>query len=74
MTEGRLGRVGAHIETVWGITSKGGLLLLVSGVLAVGIFEVARECLSETVVLEPVIVNGGGEQAPTVEMATPATK
>jgi tetratricopeptide (TPR) repeat protein len=70
MTEGRLGRVGAHIETVWGIASRGGLLLLVSGVLAVGIFEVARECLSETVVLEPVVVKGGGEHAPTVEMAT----
>ena len=71
MTDGRLGRVGERIETIWGIASKGGLLVLISGVLAVGIFEVARECLSETVVLEPVIVKGAvAERGATVEMAT----
>jgi hypothetical protein len=71
MAEGRLDRVGQRIETIWGIASKGGLMLVVSAALVVGVVEIVRACLSETVVLEPVIVKGrGGDGSPTVEMAT----
>ena len=71
MAEGRLGRVGEPIEAIWGIVSKGGLLALVAIVLVVGVVEVVRECLTETVLLEPVVVKGPvGNGGPTVEMAT----
>jgi hypothetical protein len=67
----RLGRVGKPIEAIWGIVSKGGLLALVAIVLVVGVAEVVRECLTETVLLEPVVVKGPvGDGGPTVEMAT----
>jgi tetratricopeptide (TPR) repeat protein len=71
MAEGRLDRVGQVIETIWGIASRGGLFVVVSAALVVGVVEIVRACLSETVVLEPVIVKGrGGDSGPTVEMAT----
>jgi tetratricopeptide (TPR) repeat protein len=71
MTEGRLGKVGERVETTWGIVSRGGLLALVGGVLAVVGVQVARECLSDGLLLEPVVVKGQiGEGGPTPEMAT----
>jgi tetratricopeptide (TPR) repeat protein len=71
MTEGRLGRVGERVETIWGIVSRGGLLVLVAGILAVVGVQVARECLSDGLLLEPVVMKGQvGEGGPTPEMAT----
>ena len=46
-------------------------MVVVSAALVVGVVEIVRVCMSETVVLEPVIVKGrGGDGGPTVEMAT----
>jgi len=45
-------------------------MFVVSGVLIVGVVEIARVCLSETVVLEPMIVKGASDGGPTIEMAT----
>lgn len=71
MTEGPLGRAGERVETIWGIVSRGGLLALVAIVFAVVSVQVARECLSEGLLLEPVVVKGQvGEGGPTAEMAT----
>jgi tetratricopeptide (TPR) repeat protein len=67
----RLTKAGKHVDAAWGLVSKGGLLALVSVVLVVVIVEVARECLSDTIVMEPVIIKGSvGGGGPTVEMAT----
>lgn len=67
----RLGRVGQFIETVWGIVSKGGLIALIAVVLGIGVYEVVRECTTEIVLLEPVVVKGPvSDGGPTVEMAT----
>jgi tetratricopeptide (TPR) repeat protein len=71
MAEGRLGRVGERVETIWGIISRGGLLALVVIVVAVVGVQVAHECLSDGLLLEPVVVKGQvGEGGPTAEMAT----
>lgn len=71
MTEGPLGRAGERVETVWGIVSRGGLLALVAIVFAVVSVQVAHECLSDGLLLEPVVVKGQiGEGGPTAEMAT----
>ena len=71
MAEGRLGRVGERVETIWAIISRGGLLALVAVVVAVIGVQVARECLSDGLLLEPVAVKGQvGEGGPTAEMAT----
>jgi tetratricopeptide (TPR) repeat protein len=57
------------VAATWRVVSKGGLAVLVSVVVVIGIVEVVRECWSDTILMEPVIVKGpvGG---PTVEMAT----
>jgi tetratricopeptide (TPR) repeat protein len=71
MAEGRLGRVGERVETIWAIISRGGLLALVAVVVAVIGVQVAHECLSDGLLLEPVVVKGQvGEGGPTAEMAT----
>jgi tetratricopeptide (TPR) repeat protein len=71
MAEGRLGRVGERVETIWAIISRGGLLALVAMVIAVVGVQVVHECLSDGLLLEPVVVKGQvGEGGPTVEMAT----
>ena len=71
MAEGRLGRVGERVETIWGIISRGGLLALVAVVVAVVGVQVAHECLSDGLLLGPVVVKGQvGEGGPTPEMAT----
>jgi tetratricopeptide (TPR) repeat protein len=64
-----LTRVRECVAATWRFVSRGGLPGLVSVVLVIGIVEVARECLSDTILMEPVIVKGpvGG---PTIEMAT----
>src|SRR5262245_45623790 len=69
--DNRLTRVGEHVDATWGLVSKGGLIALVFVVLVVVIAEVARECLSDTIVMEPVIMKDSvGDGGPTVEMAT----
>jgi tetratricopeptide (TPR) repeat protein len=56
---------------VWGLVTKGGLLALGLFVFGVIVYEVGRECLSDVISLEPVIVKGPvGDGGPTVEMAT----
>src|SRR5215470_1958093 len=64
-----LTRVWECVAATWSVVSKASLPGLVLVVLVIGIVEVARECLSDTILMEPVIVKGpvGG---PTVEMAT----
>lgn len=71
MTEGPLGKAGERVETIWGIVSRGGLLALVAVVFIVVSVQVARECLSDGLLLEPVVMKGQvGEGGPTAEMAT----
>ena len=66
-----LTRAGKRVDVVWGLAAKGGLLALGLFVGALIVYEVGRECLSDDISLEPVIVKAPtGESAPTVEMAT----
>jgi hypothetical protein len=57
------------VAATWRLVSKGGLPGVVSVALVIGIVEVAHECWTDTILMEPVTVEGpvGG---PTIEMAT----
>jgi tetratricopeptide (TPR) repeat protein len=68
MAKGLLGGFRQVFRKIVGLASKGPSLVM-SGILIVGVVKIASDCLSETVVLEPVTVKGA-EHGPMLEMAT----